>query len=301
MDLRTAFNNYFEHKKNGQLNPPPNWEPRKDGKPFGYPRFKKKDKTTPAFYIANDKFKTKDHSIQIPKVGWVNMYESLRFDGKIMNARVSYYAGWWWVSITVKIEYDTPKHLGQVIGLDLGIKDLIVTSDNQVFENQRHLKRRLRKIKKLQRVLDRKQKGSHNYQKSSQKLANAHYKVACARKDFIHKITAQITKRYALIGVEDLNVKGMLKNHHLAQVISDVSLGEITRQLEYKAKWCGGQIIYVGRFFPSSRLHNGCGWLNRELKLSDREWICQGCGEVVSRDYNAALNIRDEALRLAQV
>lgn len=300
MDLRAAFKNYFERKQNGQLIPPPDWKPCKDGKPFGYPCFKKKRKATPAFYVANDKFKVDGHSIQVPKLGWVDMYESLRFEGKLMSARFSYYAGWWWVSITVEVKHDSPKHQGGAIGLDLGVKDLIVTSDNQVFENQKHLKRRLRQVKKLQRLLSRKQQDSNNYQKANLKLAKAHYKVACARKDFIHKATTQITKQHALIGVEDLNVKGMLQNHNLAQAVSDASPGETVRQLEYKATWFGGRVVYVARFFPSSKLHNGCGWLNTALRLSDREWICQGCGEVVRRDYNAALNIRDEALRLAQ-
>jgi putative transposase len=118
------------------------------------------------------------------------------------------------------------------------------------------------------------------------------------RKDAIDKATTQIARQYSLIGLETLNVKGMLQNHNLAQAISDASPGQITRQLDYKAEGAGGRTLYIGQFFPSSKLHHGCGWRNEELKLSDRQWLYLGCGEVVDRDWNAALNIRDEALRL---
>src|SRR5262249_30893721 len=123
-------------------------------------------------------------------------------------------------------------------------------------------------------------------------------RVACLRADTQHKATTQIARKAALIGIEDLNVAGMLKNRRLAQALSDASLSELHRQLGYKAEWYGGQGVTIGRYFPSSRLHNGCGGSKADLELAEREWICPACGQKVDRDLNAARNIRDEALRL---
>jgi putative transposase len=284
MHLGVALSRFFsEHKK---------------GKGMGFPKFKSKKRSMPAFYLANDKFHVDRHYIQIPKLGRVNMAEQLRFAGKIMSAVVSYRAGWWWVSIAVDIPRLPSMHQGQPIGIDVGIRQLATCSDGRVFENQKHLKTALQKVKRLQRSVNRKTKGSHNRAKATTKLARAYIQVYHKRQDAIHKMTTEIARSASVIGLEDLNVVGMLRNHHLAQAVSDASFGEIRRQIIYKAEWEGGVVQLIDRFFPSSRKCNTCGYHNAALTLKDETWNCSGCGIIIDRDLNAARNIRDEALRL---
>jgi len=229
------------------------------------------------------------------------MTEPLRLAGKIMAATISERAGWWWVSIQVDVPREPPLHQGHTLGVDVGVKELAVDSDGERFENQKPLRSALGRVKRLQRRVSRRIKGSKNRGKALDKLARAHYRVACLRADTQHKMTTQIARKASLIGIEDLNVAGMLKRRSLSQALSDASLSEIHRQLRYKAEWYGGQVITIGRFFPSSRLHNGCGGYNADLDLADRVWTCGLCGKQVDRDLNAARNIRDEALRLSAV
>lgn len=299
MDLQAAFNNYFERKKAGTLpKAKPGRKPRTDGQPLGYPHFKSKKKATPSFYIDNDKFKVKDHAAWIPLLGWVNMTENLRFEGKLLSARITYSAGYWWVSITVDVPHTPPQHNQAVAGIDLGLHKLATVSDGQEFENQKFLKRSLRQVKRLQRAVSRKQPGSKNYQQAVKQLARAHYRVACQRADYQHKLTTHLTRQYGIIGLEDLNVKGMMQNHHLAQAVSDAALGEIARQFEYKSAWQGGRVVYVDRWFASSKRCNACGWEKRDLQLGEREWQCGGCNRLVPRDSNASSNIEDEVRRI---
>jgi putative transposase len=271
------------------------------GKRIGFPKFKRRKRGASSFYLANDKFAVDGHSIRIPKLGQVNMTEPLRFMGKIMGATISERAGWWWVSIQVDVSRQQPTHQGHAAGVDVGVKELVVDSDGERFENQKPLRSPLRRIKRLQRRVSRRVKGSNNRGKALDKLARDHYRVACLRADTLHKATVQIARKASLIGLEDLNVAGMLKNRRLAQALSDASLSELHRQLVYKAEWYGGQVVRIGRYFPSSRLHNGCGGYKADLELVEREWSCPACGQVVDRDLNAARNIRDEALRVSAV
>lgn len=284
MNLGAALSKYFRAHK--------------QGKNVGFPKFKSKKHTTPAFYLANDRFQIDGHWIQIPKLGRVNMTERLRFIGKIMSAVVSYRAGWWWVSVAVTIPHIPPVHQGQSIGIDVGIRHLATCSDGRVFENQKHLHAALRRIKQLQRRISRKTPGSHNRAKAIQRLSRAHFQVYCRRQDAIHKMTTEIARNASMIGLEDLNVIGMMQNHHLARSISDASFREIVRQLTYKAKWHGGIVQLVDRFFPSSQLCNACHYRNRLITLKDESWHCPNCGMIIHRDLNAARNIRDEALRM---
>jgi putative transposase len=183
-NLGRALANYFRMKGTGML--PKGAKPRKDGEEAGFPRFKSKHEGYASFYLANDKFRLNGHRIYIPKLGWVNMTERLRFTGKIMNATVSYRAGWWWVSIGMDIPYSPSVHQGHPVEVDVGISYLAVDSDGQVFENQKHLKAALRRVKHLQRAVSRKVKGSRNRAKAALRLAKAHFKVACKRRDAIH-------------------------------------------------------------------------------------------------------------------
>jgi putative transposase len=296
-NLGQALANYFRKKKAGRL--PKLSRPRKDGEQGGFRRLKTKKQGYGSFYLANDKFSVDGHTVQIPKLGRVNMTERLRFEGKIVSATVSYRASWWWIAITV----DTPTPPNQpkpltAVGVDVGLKALAVVSTGEVVENQKHLARRMRRMKRLQRALSRKQSGSQNRARAVVRLAKAHFKVACARKDVAHKFTSRLVQQAAVIGMEDLHVSGLLKNHRLARAISDAAWAEIGRQLSYKAPTAGSQVIWVDRFFPSSQLHHGCGGRKADLSLNERSWKCPVCGQVVERDLNAALNIRDEAMRL---
>lgn len=283
MDLNTAFKNFFAgHAEQ--------------------PQFKSRGKTMPSFGMANGRIRLDGHSIKLQKVeGWINLTEALRFIGKILSAKFGFYGDYWWVSISVEIEYKPQPNNGPAVGLDLGVKDLIVTSEGEIIENQANLRKYLKKLRKLNKALSRKIKGSKRWLKCKAKITKLHYKIACLRKDYIHKVTTYLASTYGLIGIENLNITNLVKNRRLALSISDAALGEIKRQLEYKVKWFGSRVQQIGRYFASSKIHQACGWKNEELQLSDRVWLCGGCGASVQRDYNAALNIRDEVLRLVRL
>jgi putative transposase len=200
--------------------------------------------------------------------------------------------------LLVEVAQEAPAHNGEAVGIDLGIKTLATCSDGMVFGNQKHYRQSLGRIKGLSKGLSRKVEGSQNWWKNTRKLAKAHYRVTCQRQDTLHKMTTQVTRRYALIGLEDLNTKGMLANHSLAQAVSDASFFEVQRQLLYKAEHSGGSVQLVSQWYPSSKTCHGCGWIKQDLTLEDRVWVCEQCGAVNVRDLNASLNIRDEALRL---
>ena len=184
------------------------------------------------------------------------------------------------------------------VGIDLGVKDFVITSDGEVFDNLHFKKSKTNKIKRLQRQLSNKQKGSNNRNKARVKLAKAYKKINDKKEYYLHAVSNSLIDENQVICMEDLNVKGMVKNHSLAESISEMNFGEFRRILEYKAKWYNRKLVFVDRFYPSSKTCHHCGYVNRELKLSDRQWVCPQCGEVVERDYNASLNILDEGLRI---
>jgi len=196
------------------------------------------------------------------------------------------------------MEHETPTHTGGAIGIDLGSKTLATLSDGETFENQKHYRQNLGRIKGLSKGLSRKVEGSQNWWKNAKKLAKAHYRVACQRQDSLRKMTTHVARSYALIGLEDLNTKGMLANHHVAQAVSDASFFEVKRQLLYKAEQYGGYVQLVDRWFPSSKTCHDCGWVREDLTLADRVWACEQCGTVHDRDLNAAIMVETEALRL---
>jgi putative transposase len=298
-NLGQAFANFWRMQEEGRQ--PKLKHPRKDGEEAGFPRFKSKKRDRLSFYLANDKFSVDGHTLHVPKLGKVNMTEGLRFAGKIISAVIFYRAGWWFVAIAVEVEHEVPTHSGRAIGIDLGIKTLATTSSGRVFENQKHYHRGLERIKGLSKGLSRKVEGSQNWWKNARKLAKAHYRVACQRQDTLHKMTTRVARTHALIGLEDLNTKGMLANHCLAQATSDASFFEVKRQLLYKAEQYGGYVQLVDRWYASSKTCSRCGWIDEDQTLADRVFICEECGLVIDRDLNAALNIQAEALRLITV
>ena len=190
------------------------------------------------------------------------------------------------------------KETNNNIGIDLGVKDFVITSEGEVFNNLYFKKLEIKKIKKLQKQLSRKQKGSNNRNKARIKLAKVYKKIDDKKRYYLHSVSNSLIDENQVICMEDLNVKGMTKNHNLAESILEMNFGEFRRMLEYKDSWYNRKIVFVGRFYPSSKTCHNCGYVNKELTLNDREWLCPHCGEVISRDYNAALNILDEEIRI---
>lgn len=182
------------------------------------------------------------------------------------------------------------------VGIDVGIKTFATLSDGTEIENPKYLRNSLKRLKVLQRRASRKVKGSNNRKKANKKVAVIHERITNQRKDFLHKVSDAITKQYDTICIEDLSASNMEKNHHLAMSINDAGWGTFITYLKYKSEWRGKNVIEIGRFDPSSKMHNGCGYINKDLKLSDREWVCPKCGEIVQRDINASKNILDWGL-----
>ena len=203
--------------------------------------------------------------------------------------------------LSILVDGDLMHHIRETysaVGIDLGVKDFVVTSEGEVFNNLNFKKSEIGKIKKLQRQLSRKQKGSNNRNKARIKLAKVYKTINDRKQYYLHSVSNSLIDENQVICMEDLNVKGMSKNHKLAESILEMNFGEFRRMLEYKARWYNRKIVFVDRFYPSSKTCNHCGYINKELTLNDREWVCPQCGQTVSRDYNAALNILDEGLRI---
>jgi len=257
-----------------------------------YPRFKKKG-IHDSFYVGSDHFDIEGKKIRFPKLGRVRMRECLRFPGKVINATVSRIAGMWFVSISVKLGTSPAACESQAVaGVDLGIAKLATVSDGSVTENPKAYRKLEKKLAKLQRSLCRKVKGSNNREKAKKKVAKLHYRISCIRQDSLHKLTTGLTRKFSVVGIEDLNVNGMMQNGKLAKAVADMGFHEFRRQLEYKAEMTGSRIVIAGKFFPSTKKCSGCGNVNTEITLSDRIYTCQVCGLTVDRDLNAALNLK---------
>jgi putative transposase len=280
-NLDNAFTNFF----------------RKQNK---FPNFKSKKHNINTFQIPQH-LKLSD-KLDIPKVKGIKIKQHRKLEGKIKIATVSKTpTGKYYISILVEQDKELPKKKkikeNTTIGIDLGIKTFATLSDGRKIDNPKYLKNSLRKLKRQQRWLSRKVKGSNNRKKQIKKVALIHEKINNQRSDFLHNISYQLTHENQMksIAIEDLNASGLLKNHHLARAISDVSWAEFRRQLEYKTEWYGKNLLVINRWEASSKTCS-CGYVNQELKLSDREWICKECGIKHDRDILAANNIKKFAL-----
>lgn len=282
-NMDAAFENFFKKKSK-------------------FPKFKSKKDKKQTFQVVKDVVVDfEEMKIRLPKIGWIKFSKNRTFVGRVCITTISKSpVGKYYVSILVDDGLDLPTK-SQVnyetsVGIDVGIKDFAVLSNGQVFENPKYLEKAEKRLKVLQKRYSKKQKGSKRQEKARLQLVKAYEKVRNCRTDYIHKVTSKIIRENQTVIIEDLNVIGMIKNHNLAKHIASASWYEFFRQLQYKAEWSGVNLIRIGRFEPSSKMCL-CGTIYKELKLSQREWVCPNCGRSNDRDLLAAINIKKFGLQ----
>lgn len=283
-NLDAAFVRFFREKK-------------------GFPKFKSKKKNIEsAKYINAVHFDFDNWKVKIPKIGWVKLCKNKTFDLSMKYGTLTVSkdkCGDYWCSIVVYDVEEKPKtkvSIDNSVGIDLGIRDYAILSDGTKYGNPKFLEKGQKRLKTLQQRFARTQKKSNRHEALRLKVAKYHRDIANRRSDFLHKLSTWLIKYYDTICLEDLNVEGMMKNKHLSNSIQSAAWSEFVRQLKYKSEWKGKNVIFIGRFEPSSKTCSKCGYVKSDLQLSDREWVCPKCGEKHDRDVNAAINIRDFAL-----
>jgi putative transposase len=310
-NLDTAFKNYFRQKKDGtvakriaRMKENGRWnrycakllgKGRKNIDP-GYPKFKHRGDS---IGISFRNAKIESGRVRLTGAGWIKLFEHnylpvVEKEKYGIYTVISETAGKWFISVLVKEEILDPVNESRKrIGIDVGIKSLAVLSNGKMFENPKTLNRYERRMKRIQRELSRRVKGSRNREKSKQKLEKVHYKIACVRKHALHQISNYVVAKVKpyVVMMEDLNVTGMMKNDRLSKSIADASFSELKRQIEYKARWYGVGFELVNRWYPSSKRCSKCGNIKDELALSERTYHCDKCGLTIDRDLNAAINI----------
>jgi transposase, IS605 orfB family len=275
---------------------------KRKGRRVGFPKFKSKDRETPRFSYSTSGahtgglIKGDPKALWLPRIGRVHCFENVtaRVDGaRVLNMTISRRGGRWYAALTVERDEPTVKQApkGGAVGIDLGVKALATLSDGTVIPNPHHLQADEQRLKRAQQALSRKMKGSKRRAKAKDRVARLHARIANRRTDTLHKLTARLAQTYSDICIEDLNVAGMVKNHHLAKVISDVSFYELRRQLEYKTAKTGAKLHVIDRWYPSSKTCSNCGSVKTKLSLKERTYKCEHCGLVIDRDLNAAINI----------
>jgi putative transposase len=277
-NLGSAYKNFFDSTKG-----------KRKGAKVSAPDFKTKRKSKQSARLDNGPgtFHFDNKTVKLPRIGIVRTHEVLRFTGRPLSAVLSFVGQRWWLSVQVEVPDVADTTEKPSVGIDLGLKTTLVLSDGTTFKSPKALERGIVRLQRLCRKLSRKAKGSSNRRKAAAKLGRHHWRIAQVRRDWIHKTTSSIAKNYGQIGLEDLNVRGMLKNHRLARAISGIGFGEIRRQLTYKAR----KVVVIDRWFPSSKTCSSCGCVKRVLALSERTFRCDQCGIEIDRDLNAARNI----------
>jgi len=288
MDFKTFKKNYFSKTRK---------------KKIGRPSFKNRD-SNQSYRLPNQKFTLNDDTIRLEKIGKIKLVldRAVSIDCKFMSVTVSKNkCGQFFASVLVECEVLPKPKTGKQIGLDIGLKMFLTGSDG-IFTKPalQFLRESQAELKKAQRHLARKKKGSRRRMKAKFKVARIHNKIANQRKTYIHQVTAELVQQYDLIAIEDLNVAGMLKNHKLAKSISDASFSLFYNTLSYKAAWYGKEVVKIDRWFASSKTCSCCGWVDENLTLADRVFHCKACGLILDRDLNASRNILQEALRIKE-
>ncbi|MBU3957492.1 MAG: IS200/IS605 family element transposase accessory protein TnpB [Nanoarchaeota archaeon] len=282
--LDNAFKRFFREKK-------------------GFPNFKSKKNEKKSFSIPQScEVNFKSGRISLPKLGEIKSVLHRTFKGKIKNTTVSMTpTNKYFISILVDDGKKLPKqkkfNFKNTVGIDVGITHFAMLSNGEKIENPKYLKNSLERLKILQRRTSKKQKGSANRRKANLKVSKLHEKIANQRNDFLHKFTHKIVSENQAVAIESLNITGMIRNHNLAQAISDAGWSECFRQIEYKCEWTGKTLLQIGQFEASSKICNICGEVNHNLTLADREWTCAKCETKHDRDWNAAINIKKFALQ----
>ena len=275
---------------------------KRKGRRVGFPKFKAKDRETPRFAYAISGLRTgaliegDPKALWLPRIGRVHCFENVaaRVDGaRVVRMTISRRAGRWYAALTVERDDQAVKKIpkGGAVGVDLGIKALATLSDGTVIPNPHTLVTDEQRLKRAQKALSRKMKGSKRRAKAKDRVARLHARITNRRTDTLHKLTARLAQTYSDICIEDLNVAGMVKNHHLAKAVSDVSFYELRRQLEYKTAKTGAKLHVIDRWYPSSKTCSNCGSVKAKLSLNERTYKCEHCGLTIDRDLNAAINI----------
>ncbi len=286
-DLDRAYANFYRGRKNHEN--------------IGKPKFKKKG--------IHDSFRltgvidVNNNLIQLPRIGQIRTKEpTSKFNGRILSSTISREADRWYCSLCVETGRPKPQPIeGEIVGIDLGLNSFAVISNGKGHEHKEAPKPLLNHLKRLQRLSkqqSRKQKKSQNRKKANLALARCYRRIRNIRKDFLNKLTTELAKIKSVIIIEDLAVKNMVRNRHLARSIADVGWGEFGRRLEYKTVWYGSRLIKIPRFEPSSKMCHVCGGINNNLKISDRTWVCLKCGTLHDRDENASDNVRNCGLKI---
>ena len=311
LNLKTAYDNFFRKLKSGEIQREVSRlltvakTPKQKAKALNYgkPKFKRKYNPKKSYRTVNinNSIRVEENKIKLPKLGFIKFKKSKEVLGTIKSITISKnILNRYYISVLCEVEIQKLSKLDTKIGIDLGIKEFCVTSNNEFVSNPRHLRKLEKKLKKAQRILSHRVKKSNRRFKQQKKVFRIHQKISNQRLDFLHKLSTKLINENQVICLEDLQVKNMVKNHKLAKSISDVSWSKFVELLKYKCDWYGRELIQIDKFFPSSKTCSSCGNIKTDLTLKDREYNCSACGRTIDRDYNASLNILEEGLRILE-